>query len=622
MLRRLLADALIASGGRAERGGRLAAACGRYRTAAAVAPGYAPALLNLGAALEAAGDKAAAERAYRDLLAAQPADAFASYNLGRLHHARGDLGEAERLLRQALRGKPDFADALVALAHVQEACGEQASAVTSLEQALAVRADFAGTWYNYGVLLWQLGRFDEAETALRRALALEPRFVPAWHLLGNMLRGVSRIADALEAFAAARRLEPERFDLESMELQALTLADGISAQDLFARHRAFGARLEAAIAPRFGPWTNDRNPERRLRVGFVSGDFHNHPVSWYAIPLLERMDRAQYQVFCYSTGSRLDGTTQQVRHAADVWRDVAALPDAGIADAIARDEIDVLVDLAGHSGVSRLGIFAMQPAPVQASWLGYPNTTGLTRIRYRLSDATADPPGMTEHLHTETLLRLPVCQWCFRPFFAERHAPEPPCARNGFVTFGSFNHAPKLSATARRLWAGILRLLPASRLLVVGVPDGRPREDLLRDFAAGGVSASRLTVIPRGQYYNWFDAADVALDTMPYGGGATTFDALWMGVPVVTLAGTRTASRSAASILAALGLREWIAASEEDYVGVATAAAADPGRIASLRASLRERMAASPLMDEARFARDMETACRDMWRAWCARPMS
>jgi len=367
VLRRLLADALIASGGRAERGGRLAAACGRYRAAAAVAPGYAPALLNLGAALEAAGDKAAAERAYRDLLAAQPAHAFASYNLGRLHHARGDLGEAERLLRQALRGKPDLADALVTLAHVHEARGEQVAALASLERALALRADFAGTWYNYGVLLWQLGRYDEAETALRRALELEPRFVPAWHLLGNMLRGVSRIADALEAFAAARRLAPERFDLESMELQALTLSDAISAEELFARHRAFGARLEAAVAPRFGSWQNDRNPERRLRVGFISGDFHHHPVSWYAIPLLERMDRERHQVFCYSTGTQLDRATEQVRHAADVWRDVAASRDDEVADVIAQDRIDVLVDLAGHSGVARLGIFAQQPAPVQVS---------------------------------------------------------------------------------------------------------------------------------------------------------------------------------------------------------------------------------------------------------------
>jgi len=618
VLRRLLADALIASGGRAERGGRLAAACGRYRTAAAVAPGYAPALLNLGAALEAAGDKAAAERAYQDLLAAQPANAFASYNLGRLHHARGELDEAERLLRQALQVKPDLADALVTLAHVQEARGEPAAAAASLEQALALRADFAGTWYNYGVLLWQLERYDEAETALRRALELEPRFVPAWHLLGNMLRGVSRIADALEAFAAARRLEPERFDLESMQLHALNLSDEISPQDLFARHRAFGARLEGAVAPRFSAWRGDGDPERRLRIGFVSSDFNRHPVARFALPLLERLDRARFAVHCYSVGSTSDELTVQVRAAADAWRECAALSDAQLADAIHEDAIDVLVDLIGHAGVCRFGVYAQQPAPVQASWLGYPNTSGLTRIRYRLSDPMADPPGMTERLHTETLLRLPTCQWCFRPFVDVQHALEPPCARNGYVTFGSFNHAPKLSRTARRLWAQILRRLPQSRLLVVGVPDGRACDDLLRDFESGGVSASRLTVIPRGQYYSWFDAADIALDPMPYGGGATTFDALWMGVPVVTLAGTRTASRSAASILAALSLREWIAASEADYVGVAVAAAADPGRIASLRASLRGRMAASPLMDEAGFAREAGAALRVAWREWCA----
>jgi len=625
VLRRLLADALIASGGLAERGGRLATACGRYRAAAAVAQGYAPALLNLGAALEAAGDKAAAERAYQDLLAAQPANAFASYNLGRLHHARGDLGEAERLLRQALRGKPDLADALVALAHVQEARGEPAAAAASLEQAIALRADFAGTWYNYGVLLWQLGRYDEAETALRRALELEPRFVPAWHLLGNMLRGVSRIADALAAFAEARRLEPDRFDLESMELQALTLSDGISAGDLFARHRAFGARLEATIAPRFGQRRNGRDADRRIRIGYVSCDFNRHPVAWFCLPLVDRLDRARCEVFCYSVGEKTDEVTAQVRAAADTWRDASAMSDAQLADAIHDDAIDLLVDLIGHAGVCRLGVFAQQPAPVQLSWLGYLNTTGLTRIQYRVTDARADPPQTGQRQHTEALAYLPHSLWCYRPWHRVEHASEAPCVRNGFVTFGSFNHAPKLSATVRRLWADILRNMPQSRLLLVGVPDGRPRDDLLREFTVAGVAASRLKILPRvppDTYLQQFDEVDMALDTTPYGGGTTTFDALWMGVPVLTLAGDRPASRSAESILGALGMQDWIAASAEDYVRLALARAADTASLGELRATLRRRLRESPLMDEARFARDMETVYRDMWRAWCARPMS
>lgn len=693
MLRRLLADALIASGGRAERGGRLAAACGRYRTAAAVAPGYAPALLNLGAALEAAGDKAAAERAYRDLLAAQPADAFASYNLGRLQHARGDLGEAERLLRQALRGKPDFADAQVLLAAVLDAGGDPAGAAASLQSALEVQPGHGGTWYNYCEILWKLGRpeeaevalrraleadpahgyanfhvgrlehwrgnlqgaerllrtavrllpgftdaqclhaevlmklarLDEAEQALREALRLDPQSAAAWFQLGLTLRNMARIEESLAALAAARRLAPERFDLEPMELLVLTLSDVVSAEHVFERHREFGARVEAAIAPRFAAWPGDRDPERRLRIGYLSCDFNRHPVAWFLLPLLERLDRARCAVFCYDIGRKSDEVTARVRAAADVWREAADLSDEQLADAIHGDAIDVLVDLIGNAGNARHGVFARQPAPVQASWLGYLHSTGLTRMRYRLTDARADPPGTSERLHTETLVRLPHSQWCFRPSLALEQAPEPPSARSGHVTFGSFQHAPKLSPTVRRLWAEILRRAPGARLLMVGVPGGRAREDLLRDFGAAGIPADRLTILPRqplDEYFRLYGNVDIALDTTPYGGGTTTFEALWMGVPVLTLAGDRPASRSAASILGALGLHEWVAATAEDYVRLALAHAGDSAGLAALRTSLRQRLQRSPLMDEALFARDMEAAYRTMWRAWCTRPLS
>jgi protein O-GlcNAc transferase len=620
VLRRRLADALIASGGRAERGGRLAAACRRYRIAAAFAPGYAPALLNLGAALEEAGDAAGALRAYEAALAADGANPYANYNVGRLCYWRGDVDRAERLVRAAIAQRPEFPDALVMLAFVLDARKNYVESAASLEAALRLRPGAPGPWYNYGEVLWKLDRNDEAEAALRRALELEPRFVPAWHLLGNILRGTSRLGDALEAFAAARRLEPQRFDLESMELLIHTLGDTLSADEIFARHRAFGARLEAAVPARAAPHAHSREPERRLRVGYVSCDFKRHPVAWFALPLFERHDRAKVEVFCYSTGDKVDAVTEEVKAAADHWREAQAMSDAELAQAIERDAIDVLVDLTGHAGALRLGVFALQPAPVQFSWLGYLHSTGLTRIGYRLTDARADPPGSSERLHTETLVRLPHCLWCYRPPHDAAHAAELPWRRNGCITFGSFNHAPKLSATARRIWAEILLQVPRARMLLVGVPDGRAREDLLRDFAGAGVSASRLTMVPRisfGEYLQQFDAVDIALDSMPYGGGTTTFDTLWMGVPVLTLAGERPASRSAASILGALGLDEWIAATPEEYLRLALAHAAAPQRLAELRASLRQRLRDSPLMDEARFARDVEAAYRGAWRAWC-----
>lgn len=622
MLRRLLANALIASGARAERGGRLGLACRRYRAAAALAPRHAPAHLNLGAALEADGDASGAFAAYRAALGADGDNPFAHYNVGRLRHARGELEAAEAHLRRALERRPHFTEALITLAAVLDARRDATGAAALLEQALALAPGHGGAWFNYGELLWRLERYDEAEDALRRALEIEPRFIPAWQLLGNLLRGTARLAEALQTFAAARRLEPARFDLESMELLLLTLSDALTAEALFERQRAFGARLEAAVPARRAPYAQSADPERRLRIGYVSCDFNRHPVAWFLQPLLERHDRAGYEAICYFTGNKVDEVTTQVRAAADGWREATALTDAQLARQVEQDGIDVLVDLTGHAGALRLGAFALQPAPVQASWLGYLGSTGLKRIQYRMSDARADPPGDADRLHTEALMRLPHSLWCYRPVHDEPHAAEPPGKSRGFTTFGSFNHAPKLSAVARRLWARLLRGAPGARLLIVGFPEGRARRDVLREFADAGVDASRLTVLPRvsfGEYLRQFDAVDLALDSLPYGGGTTTFDTLWMGVPVLTLAGERSAGRSSASILGALGLHEWVAATPEDYVRLALAHAADSAQLADLRATLRARLRGSVLMDEAGFARDMEAAYRTMWRAWCAR---
>jgi len=620
VLGRLLARRLIASGQRAERDGRWARACARYRAAAAVAPRYLPAYLNLGAALEAAGEAHAAARAYESALAAAPRDAYASYNLGRLRYAEGAHAQAERLLRDAVQAKPEFAEAHVALANVLEARGDPAAAVACLESALALQPGLAGAWYNYAGLLSRAERLDAAEAALRRALDLDRRSVPAWHLLGSVLRRAGRLRESLDACAAARRLEPARFDLESAELLTLNLSDALTADELFARHRAFGERLEASVPARAAPHPVSRESERRLRVGYLSCDFYRHPVAWFLLPLLERGDRGRVESICYDAGDQADEVTAQMRAAAGAWREVRPLTDAALAQAIEQDRVDVLVDLTGHGGAHRLGVFARQPAPVQMTWLGYLHSTGLTRIGYRLSDARADPPGASDRRHTERLVRLPHCLWCFRPAYSAPAAVEAPCLQNGYITFGSFNHVAKLTATARGLWAAILRRLPSARLLLVGIPEGRARDDLVREFAAAGVGPERLTVVPRvsmGEYLRQFAKVDIALDSVPYSGGTTTFDTLWMGVPVLTLAGDRSASRSAASILGALGLGQWIASTTEEYLQRALAHAAHPQALAALRGSLRTTLQGSPLMDELRFARDVEAAYRGLWREWC-----
>ena len=649
------ADRLIAEGNQAEKDGSLHEACRLYREAVDAAPGYAKARLNLGIALEAAGDSGAAIRSYETALAIDPKHAPSNYNLARLLSLRGDLARAKQLLDSALETKPEFPEALVVLSNVCDSQGNLAAAETALRRALEQRPEYAGAWYNLGDILakqarpneaeaalrraveidsqyaagWcrlgdvliDLERLDEGETALRRAIAIDPASVEAHRLLGTTLRKQFRLEEALELFAAARSLAPESFVFDPMELNTLTSFDGISEEELFARHRAFGARLEKLVSPRFEPFANERNPERRLRVGYVSGDFSLHPVTLFLIPVLQRHDRSACEITCYSIGTRKDEVTPHVLAMSDSWRDCARMSDTELADMIHRERIDVLVDLSGHSGTPCPNVFAQQPSPVQVTWLGYLNSTGLTRIQYRLCDAYTDPPGMTERFHTEALVRLPHSQWCYRPFVLMDHAAEPPLRKNGYVTFGSFNSPLKISRTTHRLWCDLLARLPEARLIIVGMPDGRTRDRLLREFALAGISTSRITLVGRvalAEYFRWFDAVDIALDTTPYSGGTTTCDALWSGVPVVTAPGTRPISRSAASILSTAGLPEWIASTPQDYVRLAIEFARREAVIGELRGSLRQRMRESPLMDEVRFARDLEAAYRGMWRAWCA----
>jgi predicted O-linked N-acetylglucosamine transferase (SPINDLY family) len=655
------ADQLIAQGNQAERAGEPGLAAERYRDAVRIAPGYAKAHLNLGIALEAMGDAPGAIASHRAALANDAAEPFAGYNLGRLLYLRGDLGEAERWLREALRGRPGFPEAHVVLAAVLQAQGKDAPAQVELEAALrerpdyyeakqalaelharlaaahaergdvpgaarelgalvVLRPDWADAHYNYGCVLKRLMRSAEAEAAFRRALAIDPGHGPACKMLGGVLREQYQTDAALEFYRAARQHRPEDFELASAELHTLIGSERITEDALFAAHATLGAAIERAHPPRFEPLANPREPERRLRIGYLSADFRYHVVTLFMLPVLERRDRSAFEVYCYSA-AETDEYTRRLAAQADVWRDCAGASAAQLAERIRADGIDILVDLAGHSGSPQLRVFAQRPAPVQATWLGYLATTGLTRMHYRITDRVADPPGLTERYHTEALVRLPHSQWCYRPLVQVDVARTPPCARNGYLTLGSFNQAAKISPGARRLWVEILARLPGARLLVAGIPPGRAQDNLRRDLVQAGVTEERLTIHPYvslQDYFRLFDAVDIALDTLPYSGGTTTCDALWMGVPVITLPGERPTSRSAASLLTTVGLPEWIATSAEDYVGRALAFAADRDRLARLRASLRERMRASPLMDEAAFARDLEAAYRQMWRDWCA----
>ncbi len=664
-----LADDLIAQGNRAEDAGKLHEACALYREAVKVAPQSARAQLNLGIALAALGDEAGAVAAYEQALKLDAANPFAAYNFGKLRYERGQHADAERLLRQALRAKPDFPQARVVLActldalgqpdaavteleqlvpadfgalfikagilrklgrldaaaealrralaidpdnldartalfHVLEAKGDAAGAARELEAVLEQRPDWAEALYNYGVVLKKLMRPAQAEDALRRAIAAQPGFTKAYRMLGGVLLGQARIEDALSVYAKAPR-DPE---LASAEVFALNASEKVSEDELFAKHVQFGRELEKAIPARF-TFANRKDPARRLRIGYVSGDLSYHVVALFLQPVLEHRDRNAVEVFCYSTAERVDDYTRKLAAHTDAWRPCAGMSDTQIADAVHADGIDILVDLAGHSGEPQLRVFAQKPAPVQATWLGYLNTTGMTRIDYRISDAQADP---TDARHTEKLARLPHSQWCYRPFIQTAAVAAPPVQKNGYITFGSFNQVLKLSQASRRLWRTILEKIPNSRLVILGVPAGRAQDDLRRDLP----EATIVPYVSLQDYFGWYNKVDIALDTTPYSGGTTSCDALWMGVPVLTAPGQRPGSRSAASILTTVGLSEWIASDADDYVARAVELSKSE-ILSNLRATLRPRLQASALMDEAGFTKDLENLYRQMWRHYC-----
>ena len=615
---KLLADKLITEGNDHEDAGQLQLACDLYRRAVAVAPEHAGAHLNLGIVLAALDDTEGAIYSYQAVLRIDPHHAFGNYNFARLVYLSGDFAHAEILVREALKTKPDFVQALVVLSNVQDVLGETVLATQTMEAALRLQPGSTGAWLNYATLLYKLGRADDAEGAVRQALTLDVANVGALRMLSLLLRGHGLGTQALEHLRKAISSDPARLDLVSEELMLLNFEEDMTASELFHRHVEFGTRLEEAVPARFELHEVSPITDRRLRIGYVSGDLHTHPVALFMCPVLERHDRDGFEVFCYSSGTICDHVTDRIRGLSDHWTDASRMSDQQLADVIYSDAIDILVDLSGHTSLSRLAMFSQRPAPVQAAWLGYLNTTGLTRMDYRLCDLRTDPAALSQPLHTEKLFPLPNSQWCYRPFIDTDVCLTAPLKTRGYITFGSFNSALKISPTMCRRWAQILLNVTDSRILIANVTSERKRVAIKLEMGTMGISAERIEFAQRVDlelYFRLFDAVDISLDTYPYGGGTTTFDSLWMGVPVVTAVGSTPVSRSAASILSALDLDQWIAPSIEDYVKVATERASDRSAIVTLRQSLRQSMKKSPLTDELRFVQELEACYRNMWSA-------
>ncbi|NNU44862.1 O-linked N-acetylglucosamine transferase, SPINDLY family protein [Ramlibacter montanisoli] len=394
------AEALVKAGNAAEDAGRLEEAHRMYRQAVALAPQLPSAHLNLGIAQEALGDAEAARASYQKVLALEPGHAFGAYNLGKLEYVGGRLRGAEALLRQSLAAKADFHDAWVLLSNVLDALGDLPGAAQAIEQALRLKPDYAGALFNHAGILRRLERIDDAEPSAARAAALEPDNAEYLASHSTILAMQGLCAEALVPLRRAMVLAPQRFDLRAKELFLLNHVEGISAQEIFRRHVELGRQLEQVVTER--KHARPDAGKARLRIGFVSGELRSHPVALFLLPVLENLDRRRFEVACYDGGTRSDHVTERLRALSDRWVDARGWKDNQLDEAIAADAVDVLVDLDGYTSQVRVAMFAARPAPVQITWVGYLNTTGLTRMDYRLTDARCDPPAVAQPLHTES----------------------------------------------------------------------------------------------------------------------------------------------------------------------------------------------------------------------------
>jgi predicted O-linked N-acetylglucosamine transferase (SPINDLY family) len=473
---------------------------------------------------------------------------------------------------------------------------------------------------NLGNMLMRWGRPEEAETRCRAAVALSPEDAEPYTNLGNALKERGELDAAIDSYRRAAELRPDLSALHSNLLLTLHYHPDYSAEDLAREHRRWAERHVAPLASRRRPHSNDRRPDRRLRIGYVSADFREHSVARFMLPILEAHDRDQVEVYAYSDVTRPDAVTRAVRSNVDAWRNVCTANDAQVAELIRGDAIDVLVDLAAHSGRNRLLAFAEKPAPVQATYLAYCSTTGVDAIDYRLTDRFLDPPGADLSPYTERSIRLPDCYWCYAaPTAAGGGAPIDNERIPGPPTFGCLNNFAKVTPAALRLWARLLLRVTEARLLLYARP-GNHRDRVLRTMRDTGVAESRIAFVdaqPFEDYLRTYREVDVALDPFPFCGGTTTCDALWMGVPVVSLTGRTAVSRAGSSLLSNAGLKDLVASTEAQYADLAAALLRDRRRLAELRRGLRPRLESSPLMDVPRFTRHLETAFRGMWREWC-----
>jgi protein O-GlcNAc transferase len=580
---------------------------------------YAELLLHLGRSEDCLG---LLVEGIRRGLAGQTVDALigrARLVVATAHHQAGRLTEAVAEYHQVLKTDPDDIRVLSNLGFALRTLGRFDEAEPHARRAVEIDPGDVTAQFNLGCLLYDASRMAEAEARFRLVLDLDPSHVDALTNLARVQQDQGRIDDAVECQERAVGLRPDSAFLHSNLLFSLCFKTDADPDSVFRRHRDFDlAHTAHLMSP--APHSGSRDPDRRLRIGYLSPDFRLHPGGHFILTMLEHHDPAQVEVFCYHASTISDWITDLFRRRADHWLECEGLSDEALAGRIRADGIDILVECCGHMENTRLAVCAYKPAPVQVSFPLYPNTTGMAAMDYRVMDRYF-APAWADAWHSEKLIRMPDAHVCYRPSYPHIEPPgQAPCIANGHVTFGSFNNFAKIGQATLAAWAEILARVPTSRLLLKwrGLEAGGGQWCADR-MAAHGIGRDRLLLVDYSpDPYTPYRRMDIALDTIGANGGTTTCDALWMGVPVVSQAGRTPFSRVGYCHLTNVGLAELVAHDTEAYVATAVALATDRDRLVALRQGLRERFAASPLMDGGRYTRNLERAFRIVWRRWCS----
>ena len=626
-----------------------------YRQAVQIQPDFAEAHFSLGSVLLRQDQPAMAEAELRCALALKVDHAAASFRLAMALQAQSRLEEAAAEYQRSVDLRPDLVEAHINLGNVLREQAKTEEAAASYLQAIRLQPDNALALSNLALLLLESHRLQQAETVLRQALHHQPRNAHAHYILGTVLWRQGQLDEAVVSYQLALREKPDdvdaHLDLGNVYKQQGRLDDAIAAYRTGLHHKPDAAYVHTnlvqtllyhpacdagaflrecrrwneqhaqPLAHLIRAHTNDAQEDRRLRVGYVSSDFRDHVDSFFTVPLFSNHDHRQFEIYCYSGVTLPDQLTERIRGYADCWRSTAGLGDQEMAELIRADQIDILVDLKMHGRDNRLRVFARKPAPVQVAWLGYPGTTGLDAMDYRLTDPHLDPPGQFDAYYSEESIRLPETFWCYDPLTEGPPVSSLPAARNRFITFGCLNSFTKVNDGCLSLWAQVVRAVPGSRFLL-RAPLSRVRQHVLSRLESEGIAAARVeftSTRSRLEYLDLYNRIDIGLDPSPYGGHTTGLDAFWMGVPTITLVGQTAVGRAGLSQLRNLGLAELAAETPEQYITAAAQLANDLPRLAELRSTLRERMGQSPLMNAGRFARNVEQAYREMWRRWCRR---